>query len=397
MKFLSAFRSKDSKFELRSVVAVGLILLVGVLLLGYRLGGLTPGMSESEILFVESASNFKEVLLNPLYILQKLPLAALNMLNLASIVTTRAVTAFFALASALLFYFLVKQWHTRRIAVIVSLLFLSSSWFLQLGRIASPEIMYVFMPLVLLIMAFRLNAKERKFTAGVLVIVASLSLYIPGLIWIVGALKFLFIKRLLKLYKKTSIAMRVGLVFGVLILLSPLIYAVVRDWHVVLDVLAIPNSIELIVWAKRLLLIPIFLTAQGPLMPMYNLGRLPLLDVFSVVMVILGAYWYYFRVTLLRTKVLFVMSGVSALLIAISGVDFMPLLLPVVFIIVAAGLSLLLQQWFTVFPRNPLARVVGAALITTAILVVGTYHIQRYFVAWSGSKATHRLFINQLD
>lgn len=388
---------KKLSFEWRSVLAVAIISLVGAALLGYRLSTLTTGMSEQEVLFVQSASSLSEILARPLYILQKVPLSVLNLLNISTSTTTRAITAGFALSSAVMFYFLIKQWHTRRIAVIISLLLISSSWFLQLGRIASPEIMYVFMPIVLLLLAFRFNTKERKLTGGLLIVAATLALYVPGLLWLVAALKFMFIKRLLRLYKKMSIVNRIVIIAFVLLLLAPLIYAVVKDWKILLDVLAIPETFAPIEWAKRLVLIPIFLTAQGPFMPMYNLGRLPLLDVFSVVMVILGAYWYYFRIKLLRTKVMIVMGGVSVALIAFSGLAFIPMLLPLVFILIAAGLSLLLQQWFTVFPKNPLARIVGATLITGLIVIVCGYHLQRYFVAWSGSQATHRLFIKQLD
>lgn len=377
--------------------ALGIVAVASTALLGYRLGTLTSGMSEREVQFVASASTFQEIVLRPLYVLQKIPLAILNLFDLSTITTTRAVTATFALASTILFYFLIKQWHTRRVAVIVSLLFASSSWFLQLGRVASPEIMYVFMPLLLLLLAFRFNTKQRKLTGALLVIVAALALYVPGLIWLVVALKFMFIKRLLRLYKKMSIANRVAILGVVFLLVTPLIHAAFRDWKILLDVLAIPDSFVPIEWVKRLILIPIFLTAQGPFIPMFNLGRLPLLDVFSVVMVILGTYWYYFRTKLLRTKVLLVVFGVSALLISIGGLSFIPLLLPIVFILIAAGLSLLLQQWSTVFPRNPLARIVGATLISGLIVIVCGYHVQRYFVAWSGSQATHRLFVNQLD
>lgn len=379
------------------MLAVAIISLVGAALLGYRLSTLTTGMSEQEVLFVQSASSLSEILARPLYILQKVPLSVLNLLNISTSTTTRAITAGFALSSAVMFYFLIKQWHTRRIAVIISLLLISSSWFLQLGRIASPEIMYVFMPIVLLLLAFRFNTKERKLTGGLLIVAATLALYVPGLLWLVAALKFMFIKRLLRLYKKMSIVNRIVIIAFVLLLLAPLIYAVVKDWKILLDVLAIPETFAPIEWVKRLVLIPIFLTAQGPFMPMFNLGRLPLLDVFSVVMVILGAYWYYFRIKLLRTKVMIVMGGVSVALIAFSGLAFIPMLLPLVFILIAAGLSLLLQQWFTVFPKNPLARIVGATLITGLIVIVCGYHLQRYFVAWSGSQATHRLFIKQLD
>ncbi len=395
MKFKKLFTKWS--VEWRSAVAVSIVGLVGAALLAYRLGSLTSGMSQREIQFVESASSFQEILLNPLFLVQKIPLAFLHMFHLSTITTTRAVTAVFALAAALMLYSLIKQWHTRRIAVIIGLLVVSSSWFLQLGRVASPEIMYVFMPVLLLLLAFRFNTKQRKLTGALLVLAATFAVYIPGLIWLIVALKFLFIKRLLRLYKKLSILNRVVLVSCVLLLLAPMIYAVVKDWRLALDVLAIPTSFEPVEWAKRLLLIPIFLTAQGPFMPMFNLGRLPLLDVFSVVMVILGTYWYYFRTTLLRTKVLLVITGVSIALITLGGLSFIPMLLPLVFVVIAAGLSLLLQQWFTVFPNNPLARIVGAVLISGLIVIVGGYHLQRYFVAWSGSEATHRLFIHQLD
>jgi hypothetical protein len=114
-----------------------------------------------------------------------------------------------------------------------------------------------------------------------------------------------------------------------------------------------------------------------------RLGTLPLLDLFTAVMVALG--FYHLDQEISRTLARFVIIGFGVLLVII-GLKPSPLnsivLLPFVYTLAAAGVVMLLSQWYEIFPRNPVARI--TALVPTLLLFMSViwYHNQRYFVAW---------------
>ena len=380
----------------RSVAAIMVVITLAVGLLGYKLSSLTVGMSAQEVQFVNSASTIQSIMSDPLFLPQKLPLLFLHAVDLATPWTARLVSTGFALASAVLLYLLIKQWHTRRMAVITSALFVSSSWFLQVGRIASPQILYIFFTLALIYMYTLKSTSSKKRLAVLIAIVSTCALYVPGMVLLVATLALIRRKLVLQLIKTLPAIWQILLLIALSVLIAPLLYAVAMEPLLGIRVLGITAEFVPIEWLKRVVLIPVFLSTQGPYLPNMNLGRLPLLDVFSLVMVVLGGYWYYFRLKMTRTLVLLCSLGVTAFLMTFGGLEFIVILLPLTYIVMAAGLSLLLQQWSTVFPKNPLARIAGTVMIALAIVVVGNYHIQRYFVAWSGSQATNRTFIHQL-
>lgn len=83
--------------------------------------------------------------------------------------------------------------------------------------------------------------------------------------------------------------------------------------------------------------------------------------------------------------VLFILSGLGA------GIDAI-YIAPFLYIIAAAGIALLLQQWFTVFPKNPFARSVGVVLISICISASVAYNLHRYFIAWPHTPEVIREF-----
>jgi hypothetical protein len=74
----------------------------------------------------------------------------------------------------------------------------------------------------------------------------------------------------------------------------------------------------------------------------------------------------------------------------------MILMLPFVYLIVAAGIGFMLQQWFRVFPRNPIARTLGASLITIAVISSSGYNLTHYFIAWAKAPETQSTFSRHL-
>jgi hypothetical protein len=54
--------------------------------------------------------------------------------------------------------------------------------------------------------------------------------------------------------------------------------------------------------------------------------------------------------------------------------------------------ALLLQQWFTVFPRNPLARLIGVLMVSLLVVLSAYYNTRHYFVAWPKNSQTEQVF-----
>jgi len=52
----------------------------------------------------------------------------------------------------------------------------------------------------------------------------------------------------------------------------------------------------------------------------------------------------------------------------------------------------MLQQWFTVFPRNPFARSAGAILMTIVVLLAAYNGFSQYFIAWPNTPETKAVF-----
>jgi hypothetical protein len=52
----------------------------------------------------------------------------------------------------------------------------------------------------------------------------------------------------------------------------------------------------------------------------------------------------------------------------------------------------MLHAWLTVFPRNPVARTTGIALVSIVVVMAVSYHLTSYFVAWRYDPATLSAF-----
>lgn len=379
---------------------LGSIAIIAVLsgLLGYGLGTITSGYSEVELRLIEASESPKTILENPLYAPQKLLTLAVLSFTDATPQLIRSVSVFFGALSAVAFFYVIRRWYSARIAFFGSLLLVSSSWFLHVSRLAAPLVMYMFGSMVLLALGYLYYSKtESKLRLALLSVTTIVSLYTPGMIWLVIAFLIVSQKEVLRLIAKAKPGVKITIISASTLLIAPLIYAIVRDTSLLLPALALPDVFMPLEWLKRLFVVPIFLFAQGPFEPEYNLGRLPLLGLFSSAMVLLGLYAYSFKLKLMRSKIMPISLAVTVALVALNGPSFLPYLIPSIFIVITAGVALLLQQWFTVFPKNPIARGIGVAVVVLAISITSYYHIYRYFVAWGGNPATQNSFIYSID
>lgn len=366
-------------------------------MLGYKLGRLIPGLSPAEVASLQGTTSLKAIALNPVFLPFKLGEYAIFRLGLNSPAGVRMVSALIGAASIGIFYLILTRWHTRRIATIGAILMLSSSWFLHTARVATPTILYVFDIVFLLYfaaLAYQATARRRTLLLGALVV--GTALYTPGMIGLLLVVVIWQIKPIIAFIRKNPIWILLVGVICFLILLAPAAYAIYHDPSFTLKLLGIPEKIVPIEMLKRLGILPWQLFVRGPRDASIWLARLPIMDIFTGTMFAVGIYNYYLRFKLPRTNFLLMLSIVLILLIAILNMPTVAMM-PIVFIVVTGGVTLLLQQWQTVFPHNPIARNIGFCVLLAAVLTSAWYQTSSYFVAWSHNSATKVVYQLKLN
>ncbi|HSX53432.1 MAG TPA: hypothetical protein VLF90_03645 [Patescibacteria group bacterium] len=372
----------------------GLAALAGIgFILFYRLGSLVPGWSQAELSFLNQSRTFKGILNNPLNAPYKLAQLALILLHHEGPIAMRSLSALIGLTSIALFYYVIRKWHTTRVALMSVVLLATSSWFLGYARVALPAILYTFLIAALAYGTWLRSTKKSALALFVGAALAVFLIYIPGLVWFVLVAGVWQRKAIFAHYKDRSVLGFLAIIMGCVLLL-PLIYGLVMHPQLTRSFAGLPllHWPSVLTVCKNILYVPYHLAVHSGLNPVFGLSNLPLLDIFTLAMAVLGIYAYFFRRQLDRTKLLLGSIILGVALISLGGGVEIVILLPFIYLFAAGGITLMLQQWFTVFPLNPLARIVATTLMTVIVLMASFYHINRYFVAWPNAPITKQTF-----
>ena len=363
------------------------------LILGFKIGSLTSGVSEAETEYIASATTIDEVLNAPSFLPHKFTVFGANFIGIKSISVFRAISAVFAAVAVVCCFFILREWYSDRIAVLGTWLLLSSAWMLHIGRSATPEVSFLLLfPLLWSVMWLQITTLRKSAWISVTFFTAA-SVYIPGFIWVLFVAAVWQRKTLIKELKAVPTWFRIFCILLILIVLLPWAWAIYHDSHQLLAALALPSILPNIKeLGQQLLTVPAHLLWQGPNDPSRWLGRLPILDIFSTVMLILGAYSLRFHISLNKVRLLLATSLIFIVLITIGGIDTITPLIPMVYLLIAGGIAYMLKQWFSVFPRNPLARTLATTLMSLIVLLVSYYHISHYFIAWPRTPDTKSSF-----
>ncbi len=381
----------------RSAITIGLGLTFVIGLLWFKLGELPGGISSTEAIAREHMMNkdvtFGSILDNPLYLPYSVALFVFQQFNVTTLGALRSISAFVGLGTVIAFYLLLRQWHTSRMATLGTVLFTTSSWFLHTARYGSTDILFAILIIFVFAGVWLQHSRYRATLLSLLLFCTSMTLYIPGMIWFVALGAVWQHKRILKEFHKVPTWFIVTWLTLGTIFVTPLVWSLIQDPGLIRPLLGLPQTLpSLATIARGLGTLPIQLLARGPNDPAIWLGRLPLLDLFSSVMLIIGLYWYMQRLRLDRTIFMIAVAIIGSLLLAIKGPVNMVFFLPFVYMIITAGMTFMLQQWFTVFPRNPLARNIGTILLSLAVIVTAYYHVTHYFIAWPNTPETQAAY-----
>lgn len=313
--------------------------------------------------------------------------------GLNEIIYLRLVSVFISVFVLLMFFYILRHWFTMRVALMGSFLFGISSWFLHQSRSAEPDIMYMFGAVALIFCVTLLSkAKNNKFLP-LIALLGGILLYIPGF-WLFMLVGCIFAKdEILRAISNNSKKVRVLSVSIISLCAIPLIYGVATSPSQIQQILGVPSGgiLGVDVLIDNFVSIPPQLLISGIDEPLKWLIGTPILDVFTVAMLILGAYSMRVGLHPIRARALLIITMLSIVLIIFNGPVSMGALLPTLYLLAACGIGMMLRQWFSVFPRNPIARNFGVACVCFSLLIVGYYHANRYFIAWPKAYSTTKV------
>lgn len=373
--------------------------LLAAAVLWFALGTLVPGLSSDEFRHFErvqgDAISLRHTLTeDPLFMPFTLGLYVLQLFDLDSAVALRSVSAVFGLLSIGAVYLIIRRWHTTRIALLMTFLYATSAPFLHTARYADVPSVYLLLPVVIAAVLYVRSVDTTWIQLLLYGLAIGLLLVIPGAVWLILLLVMWQRKRLFR-YVRNINAVGLSIITGIALALAGLLgFAFSIQPGLILPWLGVTETtIGFTGYVQSVGSTLYELLIRGPRhnTEMWT-GIAPLVDAFAVVLFFLGSYVAFLQRKLERHKVIFTVIGVLTILSGLSQSISAYALIPFIYIIASGGLALLLQQWFTVFPRNPIARNVGVILVLVVSSFSVYYNLHRYFEAWPKTPAVRAEF-----
>jgi hypothetical protein len=402
MKYLRLFITDT--WRLAAIGAGGLFVLCSVLL--FKLGSLTSGLDATEAHAQEAVLGhnleFIELLRQGVNLPHNLGLFLLQYQPFHGAGSLRLLSVSVAIAAAVSLFYILYTWHTPRLAILGTTMFATASWQLHVARYGSPECLYL-LPLVLLACWTWLQSKQFTRPAMITLTVAGcLCLYVPGLLWFAIPVIVIQRKRLKQSLRYVPLETVVFSQFLALLLIAPLILSLVwpvdntTTVHNLLAMLGLPASIPGIgTYLHNLGAVPSQIFYQLGATPHLGIKGIPLLDMFTSAMFLLGSFVFLRDWRLDRSKLILLYMLVGWLLVAAGGAVSITILLPVLIVVAAEGVAYMLIEWLTIFPKNPVAGSVGVAIVTVAVCISASYNLASYFVAWPHTTEVTSSFTRQ--
>lgn len=317
----------------------------------------------------------------PYHLLQKASLTLFGVSPLG----VRLPTIIMAALSAFMLFVLLRRWLQDNAAVVMGVLIATSSWFLTIGRIGTPDIMIVFWTSLLLMLATLISQESKNHHAwrGLAIVIAGLSFYTPYMAYLfLAAAIAAFTQPHLRYIIRSSGRFSAGSAILLLALLQiPLSFHIWRDPAVLQTLLALPTSVpgpleflqNLVAAGSQLL---------NPFKYEISQAVLPLLSVPTTIFAVMGVVKLIIDWHSVRSHLLLLWLAILMPVIALGAtgelkvVLFVPLML-----LCAIGVQALFRYWYRIFPRNPYARVFGLVPLSVLVISMISFEYQRYFVA----------------
>ena len=347
-------------------IALTILLIIAIAAL-YVPGGLRQGEMQSAItsggLSLQSLD--PEMVINlPYHALQRLSIWAFG-------VTTFSIklpSIFLGVLTVIGIFVLIRTWFRRNVAVLGTILAVTTTQFLFLIQDGTPAITYSFVTIWLLAAGTYITRRRLFGTFWKVlgcVLLASL-LYIPlGPYFVVAACLIIafhpHIRYVLRKVSRPKIILSV--VLG-LLSVAPLVYAIIIKPSIALTLLGIPTG-PIDLWQNATIvgkdIFGFLLTSNDYLLrPVYSLG---------VILLMLIGIYKLLTVKYTARSYIVILLSIMIIPLVILNPNALTYLFPIATLLISMGIATMISHWYKLFPRNPYARVAG--LIPLAVLVVG--------------------------
>lgn len=365
----------------------------------FRLGTLFTGVSDQESATINSIGQPMDILENPISLPHKAVLFVLDQTNLLTATSARFASIGFAVAAIVLFYIFVRAKFSARITLFGSLVFCCNSVFLAIARNAGFASSTLFAACAILL-AMQMYSNPKGFAGkgwmcGTLI---ALGLFSPGAGLILLAASVWYLRRTVQTAKVWPLLSLIPVFALPVISFAVLTYGFYKDTNTIYAWLGIPNSLPSIgEYARNALdAIQLFFFRAEP-HPEFLLARTPVLDIFTTVCFVVGVAYAQQKSSNLGFGLLAGMVAITLCYIALRDpILSLPLLMPIIFLGVTGGITMLLRQWLEIFPRNPFARTIGVTVMTIVVGISGLYQMNRYFVAFSQTPENRNVYSKPL-
>lgn len=328
----------------------------------------------------------------PYHVLQKLSFVLFGVSNI-SIKLPSLILAFLAAGGMIL---LLIRWFSQNIAILATLITVTTGQFLFIAQNGTPSISYLVWPIWLLVLATYVAQRVRPQTLwySLLFIVAALSLYTPlsiyillaiiSAIWVHPHLRFI-------VRKLSRPQLLIGAIIGLLVLLPLLIHAVLEP----------SLCLQLLGWKGQGINLGDTMVLLGRQYFDFFKGTsstfmTPVFGLSSLAIIGYGLYKHIQKRQSSKSYIViaWIIFLIPALLIdpQNTSVTFVPML-----ILLATGLNGLLHSWYDIFPLNPYARIAGLLPIIVLVSGMVLVGLERYAYGYSYSPDVASSFSKDLS
>ncbi|MDO4902166.1 MAG: glycosyltransferase family 39 protein [bacterium] len=355
-------------YKQRYRLAYGFLILSFISILAFSIFVAPRGLTEAEISFSVASHNleienlFSSNIINlPFKILQKLSIGIFGLSEIS--VKLPAI-----LLSFLAIFLIVKlshAWFGRGIATITAILATASGQFFFISQSGTAEILQVIYPLALILLGFDFVRKRSRATLLAIAAILGLMIYSPlGIFMLVATTLALFAHpglrlTLRKIARKDKIL--TGAVF--LIVITPTLISIWRDGSTLGAIFG---------WAENFNFSKNFQLLFSRLFSFENAISggviLPIVSLPTLILIAIGIFFTLQSRHTPKSYLLYIWLMILLVACMINP-DFTVILFVPILLLTSTGIYSLIQTWYTIFPKNPYARVFG--LIPISVFLGG--------------------------
>jgi 4-amino-4-deoxy-L-arabinose transferase-like glycosyltransferase len=384
MAFQPSVLQQATLYKFRYVLGYGFIIVLLLFIINADIANVPNGLSQAEMQQAVASTSMHlswdmSWVFNGVFnFIQNLSIEAFGLTRLSLVLPS----LFFGLCTIALFSLTMRHWFRDSVAVVATVITMTSIPFITMMRSGTPEIMLAFWTMLFLYGSVKLLVKKEKaFAWKLLVLVAGVGLiYTPFGIYVLAPIlgSAFFHPHVRSRFRHIKRARLLALAIIGTVLLTPLgIYLVSHPSHID-SLLGLSNLKEGFLNLRQH--VSQLFTMYGNFMRSGFAGVqiIPVYNLATVVLALFGLLKSIRDRFMARSYVLLawvVVTAVIALLIPEAVViTFVP-----VSLLMAIGIDTLILEWYRLFPRNPYARTAGLIPLTILFLGIASGNIAHYF------------------